>query len=186
MRAASPPAPCPRRPSRRASLVLILLSLSIAAGCGYRLQPPSGSRFADPGVVVDLRPFTNASLVPDAGAMLAGRVREEMRRGGYRGSFGHVNADYLVEGHIRDVRDEVVSHGADRFALEHRLILVVDIRVVEVTKGRLLWKEEGIAESASWFAGPDFQYSEANRRTAFEEACRRMARRVGQSLGVIL
>lgn len=169
----------------RAPLALILALLALA-GCGYRLQAPTGSRFSAPGVVVDLRPFSNASLVPDAGAELAGRLREEMRRGGYRGAFGRVDADYMIEGHVREVREEVSSHGADRFALEHRLTLLADIRVVEVAKGRLLWKEEGIAESASYFAGADFQYTEANRRTAFEEACRRMARRIGQSLRVIL
>lgn len=159
--------------------------LLVIPSCGYRLQGDPGSRFFSPDLRVDLRPFANASLVPDAGAYLAGRLREEMRRGGFRGRFDARNADFLVEGGIRNLREEVLSHGADRFALEHRLTLEVDIRVVELVRGRLLWKEDGLSEAVSYFSGSDFQYTEANRRLAFEEASRRMARRIGQTLRVL-
>lgn len=171
--------------SRRISLAVLVPLLLLLPSCGYRLRGDPGSRFFSPDVRVDLRPFANASLVPDAGAYLAGRLREEMRRGGFRGLFDTRNADFLVEGSIRDVREEVFSHGADRFALEHRLTLEVDIRVVELVRGRLLWKEDGLSETASYFAGTDFQYTEANRRMAFEEASRRVARRIGQTLQVL-
>lgn len=169
-----------------ARVLLLLVAAALAGSCGYRLHGDPGSRYTAPGVGVDLRPFANASTVPDAGAFLAARLREEMRRGGFRGSFDARGAEFLIEGEVRDVGEAVFSHGGERFALEHRLTLVVDIRVVEMARGRVLWKEEGLAESASYFAGSDFQYTEANRRAAFEEVCRRMARRIGQSLQVLL
>lgn len=171
-----------RRTPLFAALVLLPLGL---ASCGYRLQADPASRFFSPDVRVDLRPFANASIFPDAGAYFVGRLRAEMRRGGFRGRFDSRNADFLVEGSVRDVREEVFSHGIDRFALEHRLTLQVDIRVIELVRGRLLWKAAGLSESASYFAGTDFQYTEANRRKAFEEASRRMARRIGQTLRVL-
>ncbi|GAB4367818.1 MAG: hypothetical protein Kow00128_12670 [Deltaproteobacteria bacterium] len=164
---------------------LLAILLLLLPACGYRLRGESRSRFFSPGLRVDLRPFANPSLVPDGGVHLAGEVREELRREGFRGRFEPRNADFLVEGRIRDVGEEVVSHGADRFSLEHRLVLSVDIRVVELVRGRLLWKEEGMVESASYFAGTDFQYTESNRRMAFEEASRRMARRIVQTLRVL-
>lgn len=163
-------------------LVPLLLALP---SCGYRLRGDPGSRFSSPDVRVQLRPFANASLVPDAGAYLAARLREEMRRAGFQGQFVTPNADFLVEGSIRDVQEKVFSYGADQFALEHRLTLQVDVRVVELVRGRLLWKAEGLSETASYFAGTDFQYTEANRRIVFEEASRRMARRIGQTLRVL-
>jgi len=135
---------------------------------------------------VDLRPFANDSYVPDAGAVLASRLREEMQRNGFRGTFERSMADYLVEGTVREIREEVSSHGADKFALEYRMTISVDIRVVEVTRGRRLWKEDGLSETASYYAGPDFQYTESNRRMAFQEVCRRIARRIGQTMKVIL
>ena len=171
---------------RRALPLYLFLLFLLPSSCGYRLQGDPASRFSSSEVRVDLRPFANASLFPDAGAFLAGRLREEMRRGGFRGNFDRGNADFLVEGTIRDAREDISSHGADRFSLEHRLTLLVDIRVVEVVRGRVLWKEEGLSESASYFSGTDFQYTEANRRMAFEEVCRRMARRIGQTLQVLL
>lgn len=140
----------------------------------------------DPTVRVDLRPFANESLIPDAGAYLASRLREEMRNNGFRGRFDRSMSDYLIEGTVQEIHEDVSSHGSDDFALEHRMTVFVDIRVVEVTRGRLLWKESGISEAASYFSGSDFQYTESNRRMAFEEICRRLARKIGQTLRVIL
>ena len=172
--------------ARRVACVLPLLLLLYPPGCGYRLQGRPDSHFADPGLRVDLRPFANESLVPDGGAYLASRLREEMRRHGFRGRFGRSMADYLVEGRVEAIREEVLSHGEDDFALEYRMTISVNIRVVEITRGRLLWKEDGLTDAASYYAGPDFQYTESNRRVAFEEICRRLARRISQTLREIL
>ncbi len=167
---------------------LFLAALAVLAGiqgCGYRLHT-AGERFDDPSVRIDIPPFGNYSTIPDAGAWIAGRLREEIRRGGYRGAFGKEGAGYLVDGKVRELLEEAFSHGTDRFALEYRMTLVVDIRVVEAVKGRVLWKETGIRETASFFAGADAQYTESNRRAAFEEASRRMAERLSRTLRVIL
>ncbi len=166
-------------------IVVALAILSGVWGCGYRLE--SGTeRFRDPSVRMDISPFANRSSMPDAGAAVAARLREELRRSGFRGSFGNVGANYQIDGKVVEVRSEVFSQGADRFSLENRLTLVVDIRVVEVVRGGVLWKESGLSETASFFSGPDAQYTEANRRAAFEEVARRMAVRLSQILRVLL
>jgi hypothetical protein len=166
-------------------LIALVLLLSSVTGCGYRLESGT-ARFKDPSVRMDVSPFANRSTTPDAGAVIAARLREELRRSGFRGSFGSVGANYLIEGKVREVRSDIFSHGADRFSLENRLTLVVDIRVVEVVRGGVLWKESGLSETASFFSGTDAQYTEANRRAAFEEAARRMAARLSQILRVLL
>lgn len=171
---------------RNAYLLLASLALLIGIqGCGYRLHT-AGERFEDPSVRIDVPPFANYTTTADAGAWIAGRLREELRRGGYRGAFGKEGAGYLVDGKVRELLEDAFSHGTDRFALEYRLTLVVDVRVVEAVKGRVLWKEAGIRETASFFAGADAQYTESNRRAAFEEASRRMAERLSRTLRVIL
>jgi hypothetical protein len=137
-------------------------------------------------VVFDLGPFSNENLIPDAGALLAGRLREELRRLGFRGRFDRNGAEYRIEGKVKKGTDDVVTHDAAGFGLEYRLTLVVDIRVTEIGKGRLIWKEEGLSESTSYFGGSDFQYTESNRRAAFEEICRRMAHRIGQTIRIAL
>lgn len=168
---------------KRALIALALLSA--VAGCGYRLESGS-ARFTDPSVRMDVSPFANRSTTPDAGAVIAAGFREELRRSGFRGTFGDVGANYLVEGTVRDLRSDIFSHGTDRFSIENRLTLVVDIRVVEVARGGVLWKESGLTETASFYAGPDAQYTEANRRAAFEEVARRMAVRMSHILRVLL
>jgi len=171
---------------RNAHRILIALALlSTVAGCGYRLE--SGTeRFTDPSVRMDVPPFANRSTTPDAGAAVAARFREELRRSGFRGTFGNLGANYLVEGTVREVRSDLFSQGADRYSLENRLTLVVDIRVVEVARGGVLWKESGLTETASYYSGTDAQYSEANRRAAFEQVVRRMAVRLSQTFRVLL
>lgn len=172
--------------ARRVACVFSLLLLLYPPACGYRLQGRPESHFADPGTRVDLRPFENESLFPDGGAYIASRLREEMRRIGFRGKFGRSMANYLVEGRLGATRAEVVSQGVDGFALEYRMTVHVSIRVVEIVQGKLLWKEDGLTDSESFYAGPDFQYTESNRRIAFEEICRRLARKIGQTLGEVL
>jgi Lipopolysaccharide-assembly len=166
-------------------ILIALALLSAVAGCGYRLESGT-ARFTDPSVRMDVSSFANRSTTPDAGAVVATRFREELRRSGFRGSFGKIGANYLIEGTVREVRSEIFSHGADRFSLENRLTLVVDIRMVEVIRGGVLWKESDLSETASYFAGADAQYTEANRRAAFEQVVRRMAVRLSQTLRVLL
>lgn len=172
--------------ARSAALVLPLLVMVLAPACGYRLQGRGGSSFTDPGIRVDLRPFANESIIPDAGAYLASRLREEMRRDGFRGKFERSQADYVIEGTVGAIREEVFSRGEDGFALEYRMTVSVAIRVVEVTRGALLWKEDGISDAASFYAGTDFQYTESNRRIAFQEVAKRLARRIGYTLREVL
>lgn len=169
----------------KGGILIALALLTAVSGCGYRLESGT-ARFRDPSVRMDISPFANRSSMPDAGAVVAARLREELRRSGFRGFFGDTGADYLIEGRVSAVRSDVFSHGADRFSIENRLTLVVDIRVVEVVRGGVLWKESGLSETASYFSGPDAQYTEANRRAAFEEIARRMAVRLSQTLRVLL
>ena len=171
---------------RRATWGLVFLPFLFPPACGYSLKGNTGSRFADPGVRVDLRPFTNESIVPDGGAYIAARLREEMLRSGFRGRFERNLADYLIEGTVRGIRLDVVSQGKENYALEYRMTVSVDIRVVEVARGRVLWKGDGLTDSASYFSGPDFQYTQSNYRVAFEEISLRLARRISQTLWEIL
>jgi len=166
-------------------ILITFALLSAVAGCGYRLESGS-TRFTDPSVRMDVSPFANRSTMPDAGAVVAANLREDLRRSGFRGSFGNTDANYLIEGTVREIRSTIVSQSPDRFSLENRLILVVDIRVVEVLRGGILWKESGLTETASYYSGTDAQYTEANRRAAFEEVARRMAVRLSQTLRVLL
>jgi len=166
-------------------ILIALALLAAVSGCGYRLESGT-ARFTDPSVRMDVSPFANLSSTPDAGAVLAARLREELRRSGFRGTFANVGANYLIEGKVRDIRTDLFSHGANRFSLENRLTLVVDIRVIEVVRGGVLWKETGLSETASFFSGTDAQYTESNRRAAIEEVSRRMAVRLSQTLRILL
>jgi hypothetical protein len=166
-----------------ASLGLLLFAMP---GCGYHLQSGGEERFSDPSLRMDLPPFVNDSPQADAGAYIAARLREELRRGGFRGSFDRTGADYLVEGRVREMPVDVFSHSADGFALECRLTVVVDIRVINVRGGQVLWKAAGLRDTTSFYAGQDAQYSEANRRAAFEEIARRLVFRMAQTIRVVL
>ncbi len=157
-----------------------------ASACGYRLQPEGKGRFTDPSVVIDLSPFSNDSPEPDAGSYLAARLREELRRRGFEGKFGRVGADFQVTGKVRGFRDDVFSHTSARFQLENRFTVLVAVRVIDTRQGTVLWKDEGLSETVSYYAGPDAEYTASNRRAAFEETVRRMVLRMAQTIRLIL
>ena len=58
-------------------LITVVLLLSSVTGCGYRLESGT-ARFKDPSVRMDVSPFANRSTTPDAGAVVAVRLREEL------------------------------------------------------------------------------------------------------------
>jgi hypothetical protein len=174
-------------PRSVAAVLLAVLAAAAVPGCGYRLKTAANSRFSDKSIRMDVSPFSNASTVPDAGSYVASRLREELRRGGYRGGFERPGADFLVDGKVQETREGVVSHSVNsQYGLEYRLTVVLDIRVVEVANGRVLWKETGISETAPFYSGPDPQYTEANRRAAFEDAVRRLVIRLAQTIRVVV
>jgi hypothetical protein len=172
--------------SRRRIGALAALLL-LAGACGYRFETVrGGARFGDPAARYLLAPFANLTSDEGAGAILAGNLREELRREGLAGSFTALPADFLVEGTVREVGEEIVSHDDSGYGQEYRLTLQVDVRVVETATGRLLWKEEGISETAPYYALRDFSFTRANRHRAIEEACRRLALRMSRTLRTIL
>jgi hypothetical protein len=82
--------------------------------------------------------------------------------------------------------DDVVSRTSSRFALENRFTLAVQIRVIDARRGNVLWKDDDLVETVSYYSGSDAQYTEANRRAAFEETVRRMVVRMAQTIRLIL
>ena len=170
---------------RRALLPLLVFLALAAVSCGYSLQPEGSGRFSDPATRVDLPPFRNDTAEGDAGAYVALKLREELRQRGFVGLYEHNDADFLIAGRVREYRDEVLSNVA-RFALENRFTLVLEIRVTNAQTGSVLWKEENLRESVSYYSGPDPEYTASNRRAAFEEAARRIVRRMAQTVRLIL
>jgi hypothetical protein len=145
-----------------------------------------GGRFGDPSARIDLAPFENRSADEGAGALLAGYLREELRRDGLAGRYTPPPADISIEGMVREVREEITGHDDASYGQEYRLALRVDVRVVETSRGRVLWKEEGLVESAPYFASGEYSLTRANRRRALEEACHRLARRMSRTLRTVL
>ena len=166
-------------------LFLVLLAIALSS-CGYSLQPEGTGRFTDPKARVDLSPFVNDTSEPDAGAYIASKLREGMRQRGFEGSFERIGADFIIAGRVRGYEDEVLSHTAFRFALENRVTLFVEIHVIDTRNGNVLWKEEKLRESVSYYSGIDPQYVASNRRAAFEEAVRRVVLRMAQTIRLIM
>ena len=135
---------------------------------------------------IDLSSFMNDTPEPDAGSYVASKLRNELRQRGFEGAFGRIEADFLISGRVREYREEVLSYAAVRFALENRLTLTVGINVVDMRNGSVLWKEDELRESVSYYSGSDPEYTASNRRAAFEEAVRRITLRMAQTIRLIL
>ena len=170
---------------QRIAPVVIVLAALAAVSCGYRLLPEGSGRFSDPTVRVELSPFKNDTTEIDAGAFLASNLRKELRKRGFAGSFDRTEADFLITGRVRQSRDDMLSQSG-RFALENQFTLIVEISVVNMQNGKVLWKETTMRERVSYYSGPDPEYTASNRRAAFEEASRRLVLRMAQTIRLIL
>ncbi|MCL1926122.1 MAG: DUF4136 domain-containing protein [Syntrophorhabdaceae bacterium] len=167
-------------------LLFTALLVFAAMSCGYSLQPEGSGRFPDPTVRIDLSSFMNDTPETDAGSYIASKLRNELRQRGFGGSFGRIEADFMISGRVRESRDDVLSYAAVRFALENRLTLTVGINVIDIRTGSVLWKDDALRESVSYYSGSDPEYTAANRRAAFEEAVHRITLRMAQTIRLIL
>ena len=170
----------------RLRLLFLVFVVLAAASCGYSLQMEGSRRFSDPAVRIDLSPFVNDTPESDAGSYAASKLREELRRRGFEGSFQRMEADFLISGKVLEIREEVLSYTAVRFALENRFTLTLGVRVIDTRNGNVLWKDDTMRENISYFSGPDPEYTASNRRAAFEEAVRRIVLRMAQTIRLIL
>lgn len=151
--------------SRRA-LVLVLFALA-TTGCF------TGYGFAGGGLPTNIRtaavlPFDNETPVAELPRDFAEQLRTQLdRRLGLR-SAPEARADAVVRGTIRRYDADVpVAYSADpsqATSARRRLSIIVDVEIVELATGRVLFARDGLRGEGEYAEGAE----EAGRRTAIE------------------
>lgn len=157
--------------TRRLSSVLALLAL---AGCaGYRLGTPVPPEMRTVCVPV----FENASGQPEAESIVSHAVLQEFRREGTMRIAERADAALIVEGRVVECRLEPMRYDRDQpyLAIEYRLLLTADVKVVEAATGKVVARLGRVTGSDLFRTQSDLP---STRRDALPRAAYRLARQV--------
>ncbi|MCH2184943.1 LPS assembly lipoprotein LptE [Myxococcota bacterium] len=147
--------------------VLLLTSLPLWGGCGYRLAAAGSDT-----VAVRVNTLTNDSIEPGIGLTLAAALRRETERTpGFRLVESAGVPAYTVSGRVRSVDTFGRTFTPSIIAIEYTVTIQLD--VILRGPGQELLKVDPFAQQASeiYLASADLQISQKNR----EEALRRVS-----------
>jgi hypothetical protein len=144
----------------------LLLALGVA-GCGYSVAAGAG-RLPAGAERVYVATFANRTTDPQAGALVAGALRDELAR---RGSSGGADATARIEGTVSQVSwiPTTPDGGAWRLVLEVQARLVVDGKGVA---------EQSVRREQDYLSEVDALATEGRRRLALRQASAAAAREI--------
>lgn len=98
-------------------------------------------------------------------------------------------AHTVLVGHIHDIRTSPLAYNFDRQTIgeetptyettrSRRLRISLDIKLIDKTKGHVLWHEENMEEKASFKVGTDPLSNRFNQQQALERIARQLAKRI--------
>ncbi|HZZ86585.1 MAG TPA: LPS assembly lipoprotein LptE [Anaeromyxobacteraceae bacterium] len=145
--------------------VLLAAALFALSGCGYGFT--AGAARLPPGAEkVFVPPFDNRTAEPEAGAWIAGALRQELAR---RGAAGRAGDRGRIEGEVEVIRFLPTSGTTFQLTVAARARLVVDGKLVG---------DQPFVRQEDYVAGQDPLETEGRRRLALRRAAESMARDV--------
>jgi len=147
-----------------------MLSIAIAAGCGYSLVGTGGS-LGDVRTVA-IPTLRNDSWEPGAEYVVADALRREfLRRQGVRLVEDASRADLVLGGRVRTVRSRAASVDSLVLALEWELTVELDIEARRANGSAVPIDREALRDSDRYLASADQEVTRKNR----SETLRRIA-----------
>lgn len=141
-------------------LGIVVAAAVTAAGCGYTTRSLLPAEFKS--IYVDN--FTNKINIT------AEQTNERMYRGYRPGMENDItrttidkflydgnlkiasesSADLILRGELTDFRKEPLRYDANNNVVEYRIIMVVNIELIDAKTGKALWKEQGFAGETTY------------------------------------
>ena len=146
--------------------------LALAPSCGYRPVP---SRLPDGLTKVYVKPFENASTELLLGAWITEELRREFARGGGILLSGPEDADLVVEGRVAEVLTSGLSYARYDQAVERRILVRLEARLLRPGDGSVLWKTDGLVREEAFLVGRTVEETERLKTAALRKLARDVA-----------
>ena len=158
---------------------IIIVLLFGLIGCGYRF---SGGGTLPGGIVsVCLPVFENRSSETGIGTALTNAVAYEFTRSGKVRLVECRQAQAQLFGAVKSVRVESIAHSGSQTAVERRVTLTVEIRLVG-TDGTVLKPTIEISEKEAYPVSSDKSTSDREKRQAIAILSKRLAEKIYKRL----
>jgi outer membrane lipopolysaccharide assembly protein LptE/RlpB len=159
-------------------LILIFCCLAVAA-CGYRFTGggdlPEGIRQISVTVLENRTGETGLENV------LTNDLIYEFTRSGKATVTDREGADAVLSGVIQSVREDTVSRKGEQTALERRVTISVDLRLVD-PGGEVLWAVKGLSANETYDVESDKLATEDNKQAALDTLSTRFAEKAFSSM----
>jgi len=159
-------------------LIVFLCCLSVGA-CGYRFTGggdlPEGIRKISVTVLENRTGETGFENV------MTNDLIYEFTRSRKASVTDREVADAVLSGVIQSMRDDTVSRKTEQTALERRVTISVNLRLVD-TDGKVLWAVKGLSANETYDVESDKLATEQNKRIALAKLSKRFAEKVFSSM----
>jgi hypothetical protein len=172
---------------RRVISILLLVSLGLAAGCGYQWVRYQGALGDARRIAIE--GFTNDSFDPGVDSMVTDALyREFLRRGALRVVDNPRLADLILRGKVQSIDTTGRSFSSVDFSLEYQVRMRLEVTVTR--NDETLTEEEAevaldpraMVESELYFASADVETTRTNREEALRRLSSLMAGRIHDAL----
>ncbi len=149
-----------------------IVSLACAC-CGYHRARLDNPLLANVKTIA-IPYFKNKTFEPEAEKIFTNAFINEFIESRKLQIVGPTEADVILYGTVRNMKEEAVAHNKDDKSLENIIQMVVDVQLEERTTGKVLWKRKGLRH------GEDYPiFTDTSSQTA--EPAKRKGLRHGES-----
>ena len=173
----------PRAAGRLRGLLLVVFTLVLTAGCGYRFSP--GGEWIDSGIrAIFVDNIVNSTSEPLVEVYVRGGFEDQFRKSPrFRLASSREAADAVLRGTITSLSTAYVAH--DRFdkGTESRAVMALNLSFEERRTGKTLWSVANFTGSESFRvdqANPSA--TSTNRQAALQKLSSDMAERAFRNL----
>ena len=162
-------------------LILILLfSVFLVSGCGYRLRGHQELR--DDLQKVAILSFTNNTYESRIEDDLFNALVEEFARSKNLKVVAAKDADLLVNGTIRTVESYSISYSPDDKTYEYRVVMTIDVEVTEARTKQVFWRRSAMREIDEYKANLEPLTIDRRKQAALKRLCRVLAENIHDGL----
>lgn len=161
---------------------ILLTSVLIAAGCGYRLAGKDNPMLAGINTIA-VPYFKNDTFEAGIEAMFTNVFANEFINSKRLQVVSADQADVILRGTIKNFREQIISYNQDKKALEYRVFVSLDLSLEKRDTGKILWKRKRLTDNEEYQVSSNYiTVTQADKTTAVEKMAQDLAQRVYESI----